>query len=143
MVSDSKMPIEPEHKKNLGYEHYLYNMDDWNESLQPCEIDESELDKICKYLFSYYGIDSDELLNPTPIEITDIAFEKDGKIYFKQPTEQTKQVESDEENKEQIIKWIAQRIKDEERKHLSHDENWYEIAARKIYAIYNITLRNI
>ena len=41
----------------------------------------------------------------------------------------------------QIIKWIAQRIKDEHRKHARHIDNWEEIAARKIVATYNITLR--
>lgn len=45
------------------------------------------------------------------------------------------------ENKEQIIKWITQRIKDEERKHSYHDKNWHEIAARKIYASYDIQLK--
>ena len=42
---------------------------------------------------------------------------------------------------EQIIKWIAQRIKDEHRKHARNIENWEEIAARKIVATYNFTLR--
>ena len=42
---------------------------------------------------------------------------------------------------EQIIKWIAQRIKDEHRKHARNIENWEEIAARKIYATYYITLK--
>jgi len=42
---------------------------------------------------------------------------------------------------EQIIKWIAQRIKDEHRKHARNIENWEEIAARKILATYNFTLR--
>ncbi len=55
--------------------------------------------------------------------------------------EKEKQVESDAVDKEQIIKWIAQRIKDEQRKHSSFDENWHEIAARKIYASYDIKLK--
>ena len=42
---------------------------------------------------------------------------------------------------EQIIKWIAQRIKDEHRKHARNIENWEEIAAGKIVATYNFTLR--
>ena len=46
-----------------------------------------------------------------------------------------------EEEKENIIKWITQRIKDEQRKHSSHDDNWQEVAARKIYATYKITLK--
>jgi hypothetical protein len=36
------------------------------------------------------------------------------------------------ENKENIIKWIAQRIKDEQRKHEKNILDWHEIAARKI-----------
>lgn len=43
--------------------------------------------------------------------------------------------------KEDIIKWIARRIKDEHRKHSLNDENWHEIAARKIYASYFIKLK--
>jgi len=43
--------------------------------------------------------------------------------------------------KEQIILWIAKRIRDEQRKHSYHDENWHEIAARKIYASYDIKLK--
>lgn len=42
---------------------------------------------------------------------------------------------------EQIIKWIAQRIKDEHRKHAKNIDNWEQIAARKIVATYNVTLR--
>ncbi len=45
------------------------------------------------------------------------------------------------ENKEAIIKWIARRIKDEQRKHESFQVNWHEIAARKLYATYNITFK--
>ena len=45
------------------------------------------------------------------------------------------------EDKENIIKWIAQRIKDEQRKHSKYDENWHEIAARKIFATYDIKLK--
>lgn len=41
---------------------------------------------------------------------------------------------------EQIIKWIAQRIKDEHRKHAKNIDNWEQIAARKIVATYNVTL---
>lgn len=42
---------------------------------------------------------------------------------------------------EDIIKWMTQRIKDEHRKHSAHNENWAEIAARKLFATYEITLR--
>lgn len=44
---------------------------------------------------------------------------------------------------EQIIKWITQRIKDEHRKHARNIDNWEEIAARKIVATYNITLKPV
>jgi hypothetical protein len=46
-------------------------------------------------------------------------------------------------DKQNIIKWISQRIKDEQRKHSWHDENWHEIAARKIYATYDIKLKKV
>ena len=45
------------------------------------------------------------------------------------------------EDKENIIKWIAQRIKDEQKKHERNIPDWYEIAARKIYATYDIKLK--
>ena len=51
------------------------------------------------------------------------------------------QIKEVEENNNDIIKWIAKRIKDEERKHSKNDDNWYEIAARKIYASYDIKLK--
>ena len=37
-------------------------------------------------------------------------------------------------SKEDTIKWMAQRIKDEQRKHSSFFDDWHDIAARKIYA---------
>lgn len=46
-----------------------------------------------------------------------------------------------EDDKENIIKWIAQRIKDEQKKHERNIPDWYEIAARKIYATYDIKLK--
>jgi hypothetical protein len=49
---------------------------------------------------------------------------------------------NNEFNKEAIIKWIAQRIKDEQRKHEKHQDRWHEIAARKIYASYCIELKH-
>jgi hypothetical protein len=45
------------------------------------------------------------------------------------------------EDKENIIKWIAQRIKDEQKKHERNNPDWHEIAARKIYATYDIKLK--
>jgi DnaJ-class molecular chaperone len=42
---------------------------------------------------------------------------------------------------ENIINWIAQRIKDEHSKHSKHNDDWAEIAAKKIFATYEIKLR--
>lgn len=77
-VSDSKMP------ENKNWNAYSL----WLSSLQPCDIDESELEKIKNKVYTFDNCKADN-----PIEITDIVEEKDGKIFFKQPTE--KQAESD------------------------------------------------
>lgn len=45
------------------------------------------------------------------------------------------------ESKENIVKWIAQRISDEHRKHSTHNQEWANIAALKIYNTYNIKLK--
>lgn len=45
------------------------------------------------------------------------------------------------ENTELIINAIARRIKDEQRKHEHSIPNWHEIAARKIYASFDIKLK--
>jgi len=105
-VSDSKMPEKDE--SNWNYRDYrrTYNrvFDNWLSSLKPCEIDKSELYKIQEHEFNKFIKAKNEIsiagdggfryyTSQNPIEITDIVFEKDGKIYFKQPTE--KQVESD------------------------------------------------
>lgn len=76
---------------NVMYNHPNYNdiMMTWKNSLQPCEISESELIKIRSEIA--------DLLTDNPIEITDIVRVKeirtetksggwtDYKIYFKQP----------------------------------------------------------
>jgi hypothetical protein len=69
-------------------------------SLQPCDISESEFYKIHDYLIENIPFKNSDISNP--IDITDIVKEKDGKIYFKQPTE--KQVESECEAVELNIK---------------------------------------
>jgi hypothetical protein len=46
-----------------------------------------------------------------------------------------------ENEKELIVKIILERIKDEQKKHESNIPDWHEIAARKIYASLNITLK--
>ena len=45
------------------------------------------------------------------------------------------------EDKDLIIKAIAERIKEEQKKHEHSIPNWHEIAARKIYATFNINLK--
>jgi hypothetical protein len=45
------------------------------------------------------------------------------------------------EDKELIIKAIAERIKAEQKKHEKSIPDWYVIAAIKIYATFNITLK--
>jgi hypothetical protein len=72
----------------------------WLSSLQPCDISESEFEKIHDYLIENIPFKNSDISNP--IDITDIVKEKDGKIYFKQPTE--KQVESECEAVELNIK---------------------------------------
>ena len=45
------------------------------------------------------------------------------------------------EDKELIIKVIAERIKEEQKKHEHNIPDWHEIAARKIFATYDIKLK--
>ncbi len=47
------------------------------------------------------------------------------------------------DDKEIIIKAIALRIKDEQKKHEHSIPDWHEIAARKIYASFDIKLQHI
>ena len=42
---------------------------------------------------------------------------------------------------EQIIEAIIQRIKDEEKKHSKSIEDWHRIAANKIYATFDIKIK--
>jgi len=44
-------------------------------------------------------------------------------------------------DKEQIIKAITQRLKEEQKKHERNIPDWHEIAARKIYATFDITTK--
>lgn len=91
-VSDSKMPVGEDYVsiKPTFFNKTWFESDtkEWLSSLQPCEIDESELEKIKNKVYTFDNCKADN-----PIDITDIVEEKDGKIYFKQPTE--KQVESE------------------------------------------------
>lgn len=52
-------------------------------------------------MLTKYGIDSDELTNPTPIEVTDIISDNNGVITFKHP----KQVDGEVEAVE-FAEWI-------------------------------------
>lgn len=45
------------------------------------------------------------------------------------------------ETKNQIIEAIIQRIKDEEQKHSKSIEDWYRIAANKIYSTFDIKIK--
>jgi hypothetical protein len=45
------------------------------------------------------------------------------------------------EDKEIIIEAIVQRIKEEQKKHERSIPDWHEIAARKIYATFDIKLK--
>ncbi len=46
------------------------------------------------------------------------------------------------EDKEKIIEAIIYRIKTEEKKHSKSIEDWYRIAANKIYATFNIQIKD-
>lgn len=45
------------------------------------------------------------------------------------------------ETNNQIIEAIIQRIKDEEKKHSKSIEDWHRIAANKIYATFDIKIK--
>lgn len=81
MSANEKMPI----RINFRTDTFKYVYDTWLNSLQPCEISESEFDKICKY-FKYW-------LSETPIEVTNIVSDNNGVISFKQP-KQVKEIEA-------------------------------------------------
>ena len=46
------------------------------------------------------------------------------------------------EDKEKIIEAIIYRIKEEEKKHSKSIEDWYRIAANKIYSTFDIQIKN-
>lgn len=60
--------------------------------------------------------------------------------YWREEIKKEKQnVEPVEDHKEEIVESISHRIKEEQKKYEKHESmNWYEIAARKIYATFNI-----
>ena len=72
MSANEKMP-----EINEQWHNYNSNLLKWSESLQPCEISESELLKIHNYLFTKKSIDSHTGDGVNPIEVTDIVDEKE------------------------------------------------------------------
>lgn len=91
-ASDSKMP-DDENKIIRAF-----NIDIWKNRLKPCDIDESELEKIKNKVYTFDNCKADNQIDIT--DITDIIEEigcecgcNESFIKFKQPTE--KQVESD------------------------------------------------
>lgn len=80
-MANEKMP---ELKLNNYRSHYLECLESWKQSLQPCEISESELNKIYTHL-SITITDvclRDYIKNP--IEVTDIISDSNGVITFKE-----------------------------------------------------------
>lgn len=189
----------------ISIDEFVSNNNEWLSSLEPCDIDKYELEKVknkvytldnCKFGYAIditdllfdYGCDHDGVWRPNlkfrpkksesleSNEKCDCGYIADEngictECNLPKPFGNTEQVECCKRNekgvkmctlkccrksenteqdydsrpyseKEQIILWIAKRIRDEQRKHSYHDENWHEIAARKIYASYNINLKN-
>lgn len=85
-MANEKMPKEPfvttndyDYAAFIGAE-YNVELNNWHSSLQPCEISESELDKVIKYkkhIFSIGNPNWDEKINDylsNPIDVTDVIF---------------------------------------------------------------------
>lgn len=110
----SKMPDEKDIDTLRDYKQHYNN---WLSSLQPCDIDESELKKIKEHLMFYIG--------EPPIDITDIvsaqvictATRCDGEciecnhmsigITFKQPKQVESECEAVESQIDLIKEWIS------------------------------------
>lgn len=90
---NDELYISSWHKfKSDLYDTHYHN---WLSSLQPCEISESELDKISNYLKTLpCGFVSN------PIDVTDIVKDNNGVITFKQP-KQVEEIEAVE-----FAEWI-------------------------------------
>lgn len=87
---------------SLAYDHpnqYRGDRAIWGNSLQPCEISESELEKIEMYLTKNMSM---YMNSSNLIDITDIVSDNNGVITFKHP----KQVEKENEAVE-FYKWTA------------------------------------
>ena len=80
MSANEKMP-----EINEQWHNYNSNLLKWSESLQPCEISESELEKVIKHYLQ------DCSMSSNPIEVTDIVELEWNKkyavyeLFFKQP----------------------------------------------------------
>lgn len=85
-MKGKKMPLHvySDHPNWYDSKMYLNSKDylDWLSSLQPCEISESELEKIDSYFYEKWyqnnnGFDSHkQMLESNPIDVTDIVEEK-------------------------------------------------------------------
>lgn len=71
MSANEKMPIYDDEKNRYSYDALCVI---WHKQLQPCEISESELDKINKFIRAEYNDDY-------PIEVTEIVEEKTIKFF--------------------------------------------------------------
>lgn len=81
MAANEKMP-----EINEQWHNYNSNLLKWSESLQPCEISESEL---CLILSNVTKLDYDN-----PIEVTDIISDNNGVISFKEYPKQVEEIEA-------------------------------------------------
>ena len=84
MAANEKMP-----EINEQWHNYNSNLLKWSESLQPCEISESEL---CLILSNVSKLDYDN-----PIEVTDIISDNNGVISFKEYPKQVEEIEAVDE----------------------------------------------
>lgn len=98
MSADEKMPptriaVNEEYAKSeaLKY-HYQELYSRWKHNLQPCEISESEVDKVIENRLNLLSICQETYIESKPIEVTDIVEDNNGVITFKSPTK----VESNE-----------------------------------------------
>lgn len=90
MKANEKMPTEDSNDFRYTLESQL---EVWKDELKPCEISESEFEKVVKHLNVHFGVVYSGKSNNNPIEVTDIITigrgPLSGILYFKQP----KQVE--------------------------------------------------
>lgn len=120
----------------------------WLSSLQPCEIDESELENVKNKVYTFDNCKADN-----PIEITDIVRVKeirtetksggwtDYKIYFKQPKAK--------EDSDAVLIQAIKSVLYESAKKTEIPEGGFELSvqfeeqAKELIKRFNISLRNI